>query len=248
MSSPTTKPNFRWARGRCRSSEGPLVLSLFPADRLFFVNLALRYSQRSGSMNRGMQNSRACPSSPALRAIARAARSGRRCSSSRCFSRVRCDLADLPAALLIGPMLAAIVAGTNGATVRVPPLGFAGAQAIVGCLIAGIDLAGDLLGLPRRLAAVHRRCRGDACGVELPWLVHQPLQGAAGHDGRLGFGAGRGDGHGSDGGRLRGGCAAVAFMQYLRVILVSLAAALIARFWVETSGVEAAAADLVSRR
>ena len=30
------------------------------------------------------------------------------------------ELASLPAALLIGPMLAAIVAGTNGATIRVP--------------------------------------------------------------------------------------------------------------------------------
>ncbi|TIO98954.1 MAG: AbrB family transcriptional regulator, partial [Mesorhizobium sp.] len=30
------------------------------------------------------------------------------------------ELAALPAALLIGPMLAAILAGTNGATVRVP--------------------------------------------------------------------------------------------------------------------------------
>ena len=46
------------------------------------------------------------------------------------------ELAALPAALLIGPMLAAIVAGTNGATVRVPRLLFGSAQAIVGCLVA----------------------------------------------------------------------------------------------------------------
>src|SRR5215216_2673802 len=46
------------------------------------------------------------------------------------------ELAALPAALLIGPMLAAIVAGTNGATVRVPRLLYIGAQAVVGCLIA----------------------------------------------------------------------------------------------------------------
>src|SRR5690606_31262230 len=47
------------------------------------------------------------------------------------------EIASLPAALLVGPMLAAIIAGTNGATVRVPPLGFAGGQAVVGCLVAG---------------------------------------------------------------------------------------------------------------
>src|SRR6478672_12950346 len=46
------------------------------------------------------------------------------------------EFAALPAALLIGPMLAAIVAGTNGATVRVPRLLFGAAQAIVGCLVA----------------------------------------------------------------------------------------------------------------
>ena len=38
----------------------------------------------------------------------------------------------------------------------------------------------------------------------------------------------------------------VAFMQYLRVIFVSMAAALIARLWVDTSGVEPAPDRLVS--
>ena len=46
------------------------------------------------------------------------------------------ELAALPAALLVGPMLAAIMAGINGATVRVPPPLFGSAQAIVGCLVA----------------------------------------------------------------------------------------------------------------
>src|SRR5882757_1428761 len=46
------------------------------------------------------------------------------------------EFAALPAALLIGPMLAAILAGTNGATVRVPRPLFGSAQAVVGCLVA----------------------------------------------------------------------------------------------------------------
>src|SRR5882757_9118254 len=46
------------------------------------------------------------------------------------------EYAALPAALLIGPMLAAILAGTNGATVRVPRSLFGAAQAVVGCLVA----------------------------------------------------------------------------------------------------------------
>ena len=38
----------------------------------------------------------------------------------------------MAAALLIGPMLVAIAAGTGGATIRVPHSLFAAAQAIVG--------------------------------------------------------------------------------------------------------------------
>ena len=54
------------------------------------------------------------------------------------------EIAALPAALLIGPMLAAILAGTNGATVRVPRLLFGSAQAVVGCLVAA-SISADIL-------------------------------------------------------------------------------------------------------
>ncbi|MCO5063456.1 MAG: AbrB family transcriptional regulator [Rhizobiaceae bacterium] len=42
----------------------------------------------------------------------------------------------LPAALLFGPMLVAIVAGLNHASIRVARIPFAGAQGIIGCLVA----------------------------------------------------------------------------------------------------------------
>ncbi|MCW5748565.1 MAG: AbrB family transcriptional regulator, partial [Alphaproteobacteria bacterium] len=42
----------------------------------------------------------------------------------------------MPAALLMGPMAAGVVFGTNSATIRVPRLPYVGAQAIVGCLMA----------------------------------------------------------------------------------------------------------------
>ena len=45
-------------------------------------------------------------------------------------------LAALPAVLLIGPMLAAVLAGINGATITIPKPAFAAAQAVIGCLIA----------------------------------------------------------------------------------------------------------------
>lgn len=45
-------------------------------------------------------------------------------------------LVNLPAAILIGPMIAAIGFGIGGATIRVPRRGFLVAQAVVGCLIS----------------------------------------------------------------------------------------------------------------
>ncbi|MHA6686532.1 AbrB family transcriptional regulator [Mesorhizobium sp. A556] len=148
------------------------------------------------------------------------------------------EAAALPAALLIGPMLAAITAGTNGATVRVPRLAFNAGQAIVGCLIAN-SIAPDIfvsfyadwpLFLGTVLATI-------AASSLLGWLISRwrilpgttavwgsspgaatamvLMAGAFGADQRL-----------------------VAFMQYMRVIFVSVAAALVARLWVDTSGVE----------
>jgi hypothetical protein len=45
------------------------------------------------------------------------------------------ELAGLPAALLLGPMIAAILIETNGGAIRVPPFLRFGAQAVIGCLL-----------------------------------------------------------------------------------------------------------------
>lgn len=148
------------------------------------------------------------------------------------------ELARLPAALLVGPMLAAIVAGTNGAVVRVPKPAFAAAQAVVGCLIA-LSISPDILGTFAADWPLFALVVGATLVASsfLGWLVSfwkvlpgttavwgsAPgaatamvlMAGAFGADQRL-----------------------VAFMQYLRVIFVSVAAALIARLWVDTTGVE----------
>ena len=148
------------------------------------------------------------------------------------------EVAALPAALLIGPMLAAIVAGINGATVRVPRLLFGAAQAIVGCLVAG-SISADIFPIfykqwPLFLGAVVSTVTASSL---LGWLISRwrilpgttavwgsspgaatamvLMAGAFGADQRL-----------------------VAFMQYLRVIFVSMTAALVAKMWVDTSGVE----------
>ncbi|MEP9373894.1 AbrB family transcriptional regulator [Mesorhizobium sp. KR1-2] len=148
------------------------------------------------------------------------------------------ELANLPAALLIGPMLAAIVAGTNGATVRLPRPIFYAAQAVIGCLVAAsIEFEIFVSFLHDWPLFVGSVLATLAASSFLGWLISRwkilpgttavwgtapgastamvLMAGAFGADARL-----------------------VAFMQYMRVIFVSVAAAFIARLWVETSGVE----------
>lgn len=151
------------------------------------------------------------------------------------------DSAGLPAAALIGPMMAGIVLGTSGAGLRVPRLAFDGAQAIVGCLIAAsiepvillafIDdwpislsvavltvAASSILGylISRwRILPGTTGVWGSAPGAASAMVL---MAGAFGADQRL-----------------------VAFMQYLRVLMVSVAAALVAGIWVDTGSVEAPA-------
>jgi membrane AbrB-like protein len=148
------------------------------------------------------------------------------------------EIAALPAALLIGPMMAAIIAGTNNATVRVPHLHFGAAQAIVGCLIA-ISIQPQIFSTfyaewPLFLGAVMATIAASTAmgflisrwhilpGSTAVWgsspgaaTAMVLMAGAFGADQRL-----------------------VAFMQYMRVIFVSVAAALVAKIWVDTSGVE----------
>ncbi|MDH6234894.1 membrane AbrB-like protein [Mesorhizobium soli] len=148
------------------------------------------------------------------------------------------ELGHLPAALLIGPMVAAIVAGINGATVRLPRPIFFSAQAVIGCLVASsiefeifVSFAHDW---PLFVGAVLATLMASSF---LGWLISRwkilpgttavwgtapgastamvLMAGAFGADARL-----------------------VAFMQYLRVIFVSVSAAVIARLWVDTSGVQ----------
>ncbi|MCR4265717.1 AbrB family transcriptional regulator [Nitratireductor sp. ZSWI3] len=147
----------------------------------------------------------------------------------------------LPAALLIGPMLAAVATGALGAAIRVPTMVFAGAQTLVGLLIGGslepailasfADIwpilllavlatvaASSFLGFlvsRWRILPGTTAVWGSAPGAATAMVL---MAGAFGADQRL-----------------------VAFMQYLRVIFVTIAAALIARLWVDTSGVEAPA-------
>ncbi|MCO6389791.1 AbrB family transcriptional regulator [Aliihoeflea aestuarii] len=148
------------------------------------------------------------------------------------------EFADLPAAMLIGCMIAGIVVGVRGGDVSVLPVAFAGAQAVIGCLIAAsltpaifpVFVSNWHLFALSVLATIFASSAlgwlistwkvlpgtvgvwGSAPGASTAMVL---MAGAFGADQRL-----------------------VAFMQYLRVIMVSIGAALVARLWVDTSGVD----------
>jgi membrane AbrB-like protein len=153
------------------------------------------------------------------------------------------ELIALPAALLLGPMIAGIVMGSNGGKIRPPRLPVLAAQTVVGCLVARAItgdivvafLAGWPLFLTVVLAIVAISCAigwvltrlKSLPGTTAVWgtapggaSVMMVMSGSFGADPRL-----------------------VAFMQYLRVVMVAAVASLVARLWVGAPA--AAAADLV---
>jgi hypothetical protein len=137
----------------------------------------------------------------------------------------------VPAALLLGPMLAAIACTASGATVRVSSSAFALAQGVIGCMIAKMaPLAIGAEILDRWPIFVFGVLSVIAASVCLGWAMTRMrvLPGTT-----ILWGSSPGaatamivmaEAHGADA-RL------VAFMQYLRVALVTAFASLVARVW-----------------
>jgi membrane AbrB-like protein len=137
----------------------------------------------------------------------------------------------LPAALLLGAMVAGILMETGGGEIRVPALPFQFSQAVIGCLVASRITPQILktfqghwpLFLGVMLAVIAASC-------SLGWLLHKfrvfpdttPIWGLL--PGAASTMMIMADSFGADG-RL------VAFMQYLRVVFVAIAGSIIARFW-----------------
>jgi membrane AbrB-like protein len=144
--------------------------------------------------------------------------------------------AALPAALLLGPMVAAIAVEAGGGAVRAPAVAFSVAQAVIGCMIAGIvtsAIVGTFLGqwplfltvislviVVASLMGFAMSRLGILPGTTAIWGL-SPGAAVAMMLMAESFGADK---------RL------VAFMQYSRLVLVALAASLVARFWVAGSG------------
>lgn len=147
------------------------------------------------------------------------------------------ELLHLPAEFLIGPMIAGIACGVNGATIRAAKPAYAAAQAVIGVLIAASLSLSTFIAIGRNWpVALGVVAATLAASSLLGWLISRwkimpgttavwgsapgaasamvLMAGAFGADQRL-----------------------VAFMQYLRVLMVTIAAAVIARLWVDTSDV-----------
>lgn len=151
------------------------------------------------------------------------------------------EIAGAPAALLLGPMISGILFGVNGGAVRVPRLFYLGAQAIVGCLIAraiSYDIVRAFLEeWPLFLGVV---LTVVAASGALGWLMSRS-RALPGTTAVWGSSPGAAtammlmaEAYGAD-------AQLVAFMQYLRVVFVAVAASAIARFWIDASGAAAPA-------
>jgi uncharacterized protein len=138
----------------------------------------------------------------------------------------------LPATLMLGPMLAAILTVAGGAKLRMPRLPIDIAQAVIGCLIARSFTPEIFVGFvkswPLFLAVVATTIIASAA---LGWLISklQIIQGTTAVWGLLPGAAPvmmlMAEAFGAD-------AQLVAFMQYLRVVCVAIMASLVARFWV----------------
>jgi uncharacterized protein len=142
----------------------------------------------------------------------------------------------LPAALLLGPMLAAILLAVRGQALRLPSLPFLLAQGVIGLLIARsipLSLFGEILrDWPLFFSAV---ISVIAVSVGLGWLLArwQVLPGSTAVWGSVPGAATAmvlmADAYGAD-------VRLVAFMQYLRMFLVTAVASAVARIWTAHAG------------
>ena len=141
----------------------------------------------------------------------------------------------LPAALLLGPMVAGIVIATSGGRIRVPRLPILAAQSIVGCLIARAITPEIIVALakdwPLFLSVVMAIIVGSAA---LGWMISR-LKVLPGTTAVWGMSPGAASAMMLMAGAFGADARLVAFMQYLRVVFVAAAASIVARVWVGAS-------------
>ncbi|MDR3374901.1 MAG: AbrB family transcriptional regulator [Ancalomicrobiaceae bacterium] len=146
------------------------------------------------------------------------------------------ELLRLPAALLLGAMTAAIIFAAAGQVLRVPQLLFFGAQGVIGCMIARAFPAPVFLEVAHNWPVlVFGVLSVLAASSFLGWLLArwQVLPGSTAIWGSAPGAATAmvlmAEAYGAD-------FRLVAFMQYLRVVIVTLVATLVARLWTTSTG------------
>jgi uncharacterized protein len=149
------------------------------------------------------------------------------------------EYAALPAALLLGPMLAGILVATNGGRMRPPRPAVLVAQAIVGCLVARAITADMVMafvrGWPLFLSVVLVII---ATSTLLGWLIAR-LKVLPGTTAVWGTAPGAASAMMVMAGPFGADARLVAFMQYLRVVCVAGMASVVARLWVGPGGAAA---------
>jgi membrane AbrB-like protein len=151
------------------------------------------------------------------------------------------ELAGLSAGLLLGPMIAAIIVAYVGGTLNVPKRPFLLAQGLIGCMIAHsipASLLGEVLkDWPVFVLAVSSVI---VASVIIGWLMTrwQVLPGTTSIWGAFPGAASAmtlmAEAYGAD-------FRLVAFMQYVRVVLVAIVASTLTRLWVSDANVAATA-------
>jgi len=146
------------------------------------------------------------------------------------------EYAHFPAGLLMGPMLAGLLMGVNGTTVRVPQPLMLCAQAVIGCLIAAslspASIPAFVQDWPLFLGVVLATLAGSSL---LGWLISswRVLPGTVGV---WGSAPGAATAMVLMAGTFGADQRLVAFMQYFRIILVTATATIVARLWVGEGG------------
>jgi uncharacterized protein len=147
--------------------------------------------------------------------------------------------AGLPAALLLGPMISGIAFAVNGLRLAVPRLPYFGAQGLLGAMISSAItpaiVASFVHDAPLFCLVIAATLVGAAA---IGWLISRSglIPGATAIYGTSPGAATAmvllGEAEGAD-------ASLVAFMQYSRVLLVALGAALVAHFWSGAAGAHA---------
>ena len=149
--------------------------------------------------------------------------------------------AGLPAALLLGPMISGIVFGASGVRLAIPGSPYIAAQALIGAMVAASATPEILAGISHDALLFCLVTAATLLGAAaIGWLISRSGL-IPGPTAVYGISPGAapamvvlGEAEGAD-------AHLVAFMQYSRVLLVALGAALVARFWVDAGTTRASA-------